>query len=56
MNCSVIERVLWGDENFIRNNTSVFTHMPVNVYCEDSNMYEVRISDTALDIKIHSIE
>lgn len=27
--------------------------MPVNVYCEDNALYEVRMSDNAIDIKIN---
>ena len=43
-----------GNSNFIYENTHVTCHMPVNVYCEDSAIYEVRMSDDALDIKINS--
>ena len=54
LNCRNIERVMFhGNENFIYENTHVTCHMPVNVYCEDNALYEVRISDTALDIKIN---
>lgn len=50
-----IESVMFeGNSNFIYENTHVTCHMPVNVYCEDSALYEVRISDDALDIKINN--
>lgn len=49
-----IERVMFqGNDNFIYENTHVTCHMPVNVYCEDNALYEVRMSDNALDIKIN---
>ena len=54
MNCSDVEKVMFnGNSNFICENTHVTCHMPVNVYCEDNALYEVRMSDAALDIKIN---
>lgn len=54
LKCSDIERVMFqGNDNFIYENTHVTCHMPVNVYCEDNALYEVRMSDNALDIKIN---
>lgn len=54
LDCKQIEKVLFdGNDNFIYENTHVTCHMPVNVYCEDNAIYEVRMSDTALDIKIN---
>lgn len=49
-----IETVMFGgNNNFICENTHVTCHMPVNVYCEVSAIYEVRMSNEALDIKIN---
>lgn len=49
-----IETVIFdGNSNFISENTHVTYHMPVNVYCEESAKYEVRMSEEALDIKIN---
>ena len=49
-----IEAVMFGgNNNFIYENTHVTCHMPVNVYCEESAIYEVRMSNEALDIKIN---
>lgn len=54
MDSKLIEKVLFnGNDNFIYENTHVTCHMPVNVYCEDNALYEVRMSDEALDIKIN---
>lgn len=50
-----IEKVMFqGNYNFIYENTHVTCHMPVNVYCEENALYEVRMSDEALDIKINN--
>lgn len=54
--CSEVERLMFhGNDNFIYENTHVTCHMPVNVYCEDNALYEVRISDNALDIKMNQM-
>lgn len=54
LDCKQIERVLFnGNDNYIYENTHVTCHMPVNVYCEDNALYEVRMSDTALDIRFN---
>ncbi|MBO4745175.1 MAG: hypothetical protein J5603_06740, partial [Bacteroidales bacterium] len=54
MNCCDVEKVMFnGNNNFICENTHVTCHLPVNVYCEDNALYEVRMSDIALDIKIN---
>lgn len=54
LKCSDVEKVMFqGNDNFIYENTHVTCHMPVNVYCEDNALYEVRMSDNALDIKLN---
>lgn len=54
LNCRDIEKVMFhGNDNFIYENTHVTCHMPVNVYCEDNALYEVRMSDNALDLKLN---
>ena len=54
IDCKKIERVMFlGNDNFIYENTHVTCHMPVNVYCEENALYEVRMSDETLDIKIN---
>ena len=52
-NSDDIEKVIFGDSNYIYTNTHVTCHLPINVYCEDNAIYEVRMSDDALDIKIN---
>lgn len=51
--CAKIEEIIFGSDNYIATNTHVTCHMPVNVYCEDTAIYEVRMSDDSLDIKIN---
>ena len=52
-----VEKAMFqGNENYIYENTHVTCHMPVNVYCEENALYEVRMSDEALDIKINEFE
>lgn len=51
--CNDLEKIIFGEENYIQNNTSVTYHMPVNVYYESSSLYEVRKDDKAVDIQIN---
>lgn len=51
--CGDIEEIMFGNRNYIASNTHVTCHMPVNVYCEENSMYEVRMSNEALDIKVN---
>lgn len=48
-----IEKLMYGDEIFIAKNSSLKSHLPVNVSIPTGKRYEVRISDTALDIQIN---
>ena len=52
LDCTQIEEVIFGQKNYIYSNTHVTCHMPVNVYCEENAIYEVKIGDEAIDIKI----
>lgn len=51
--CSDIEEIMFGNRNHIVSNTHVTCHMPVNVYYEENSIFEVRISNEALDIKVN---
>ena len=51
--CSDIETVMFGNRNYIYENTNVSCHLPVNVFYDCHAKYEVRIDDTALDIQIN---
>lgn len=49
----VLEKIMFDDEAFIAKNASLKSHLPVNVSTPTGKRYEVRISDTALDIQIN---
>ena len=51
--CNQIEKIMFGQEDYIQQHTNVTCHMPVNVYYEPSSLYEVRKDDTAVDIQIN---
>lgn len=52
--CGNIEKVLFnGNSDYIYDNTSIQCHQAVNVFYDNRAKYEVRISDTALDIQIN---
>lgn len=48
-----IERIIFGEENYIARNTNVACHMPVNVFYEPTKKYEVKIDESAIDIQIN---
>ena len=48
-----IEKIMFNDETYIAKNASLKSHLPVNVSTPSGKRYEVRISDTALDIQIN---
>lgn len=52
--CGDVERVIFGDSDYIYNNTSIQCHQSVNVFYDNRAKYEIRISDIALDIQINN--
>ena len=52
-NCSDVEKIIFGSSNYIASNTLVTCHLSVNVYCEQNAVYDVRISDDAVDVRIN---
>lgn len=48
-----IEKVIWGEENYLEENTFATSHQMVNVYCKPERYYEVRSDDSAIDVQIH---
>jgi hypothetical protein len=52
--CLNLEQIIFGHKNFIRNNTDIRCHLPVNVYSDSWAEYDVRLSDEAIDIQINS--
>ena len=48
-----IEEIIFGDKTFIAKNSGSRCHMPVIVSAASDKRYEIRLSDTALDIQIN---
>lgn len=48
-----IERMIYGQEGVIEENTFVTSHQMTNVYSDFSKKYEVRIDETSLDIQVN---
>ena len=53
MYCRQLEKVIFGKEHYIEENTEVTCHMPVNVYYNSQKEYDVRWDDNAIDIQIN---
>ena len=53
MFCHDLEKIIFGQEDYILKHTNVTCHMPVTVYYEPTSFYEVRKDDTAVDIQIN---
>lgn len=51
--CPNIEKAIFGNSQYIYDNTNVTPHLPVNVYYDTQSLYEVRIDETTLDIQIN---
>lgn len=51
--CNTIEKIMFGQEDYIQQHTNITCHMPVNVYYEPSSLYEIRKDDMAIDIQIN---
>jgi len=50
---AAIEKIMFGDEKFIENNSFATSHQTVNVYGQPEKRYEIRSEDTAVDIQVH---
>lgn len=48
-----IERMIWGNPNYIEENTFSTGHQMVNVYRKPERYYEVRSDTSAIDVQIH---
>ncbi len=52
LNCDEVEKIIFGNSNYIETNTFVTTHQMANVYSKAASIYEVRIDDNAVDIQL----
>lgn len=48
-----LEKIVFGDSNYLENNTFSTGHQSVNVYGLPEKKYEVRTEDNAVDVQIH---
>lgn len=48
-----IEKLIFGTENYIEDNSFSTGHQNVNIYTEPERIYEIRSDDNAVDIQIH---
>ncbi len=48
-----IEEMIWGNTNYLEENTFSTGHQMVNVYREPERYYEVRSDDSAIDVQIY---
>jgi hypothetical protein len=48
-----IEKMIWGQDNYLQENTFSTGHQMVNVYRKPERYYEVRSDDSAIDVQIH---
>ncbi|MEK7263623.1 MAG: AAA domain-containing protein [Bacteroidota bacterium] len=51
---SEIERIIFGNENFINENSFSTTLQSVNIYSESEKLYEVRCDESTIDVQIDS--
>lgn len=50
---SEFEELLFGQKDYLEENTFTTSHQSVNVYGLPEKKYEVRMEDTAVDVQIH---
>lgn len=48
-----IEKIMFGDSNYLENNAFSTSHQSVNVYGLPEKSYEVRTEENAVDIQVH---
>ena len=48
-----IETLIFGERNYIEENSFVTGHQNVNVYARPERKYEIRIEDNAVDVQLH---
>lgn len=48
-----IEKMIWGETNYLEENTFSTGHQMVNVYRKPERNYEIRSDDSAIDVQIH---
>ena len=49
----IVEEMIWGNANYLEENTFSTGHQMVNVYRKPERYYEVRSDDSAIDVQVH---
>ena len=49
----IVEKMIWGNESYLEDNTFSTGHQMVNVYRKPERYYEVRSDESAIDVQIH---
>ncbi|MEX1027687.1 MAG: DEAD/DEAH box helicase [Candidatus Paceibacterota bacterium] len=49
----IVEEMIWGNENYLEENTFSTGHQMVNVYRTPERYYEVRSDESAIDVQVH---
>ncbi len=53
MHTHFLERLMFGSESYLEDNSFSTTHQLVNVYGEPETYYEIRSEDAAVDVQVH---
>ncbi|MDR1656907.1 MAG: hypothetical protein LBT47_05045 [Deltaproteobacteria bacterium] len=54
MQAAEIEKIIWGSEIYIEENSFSTSHQTVNVHGEPERRYEIRSEEEAVDVQIHN--
>ena len=49
--CSSVEYRIFDEQNWIESNTTITSHADINTYSDIQSIYDIRLSDNALDIR-----
>ena len=52
IDCEEIEKLLFGEKNYLKNNSFVTSHQMANVYTPSNYDFEIRVDENAIDIQI----
>ena len=52
IDCKEIERLIFGEEDYLKKHSFVTSHQMANVYTPTNYEYEIRVDDNAIDIQI----
>ena len=53
---SQIEEIIFGQHDYIYENSFVTTHQSVNVYTEPEKKYEIRVEEATIDVQVNFVK